>query len=1067
MFSNHGTYTGTKFDTRRAFNLKHNGLQIFQRAFLGNDSSTVNLTNNSINIPDHFFVTGEKLVYSYENSLVESTNAIGIVTQSIAGVSTDKLPTEVFAVKLSNSAVGLATNAAAALAATPDTLDLLTLGIGTFHKLTSTNQNARALMAIDNMIQAPVTEVVVSTTLDQEVIFDVDFEVTGITSFRSNDLIKIDDEIMLIQNIGVGQTNNFKVLRAQMGTGVATHANGSTVQRLGGNYNIVDNTVHFASAPFGGIPIGTDTAGPDNVDWSGITTHSTFQGRTFMRSGLEDDTASTYSSNFTFDNIQKDFNGQTKNFSLLQNGSNVTGFSTNQAIILNSNILQEPQGAQATTGDFTLGETAGVTSITYLGESSSSEDDPNRATIPRGGTIISVASTPGFGFQPLISAGASCFVSGGGTITSIEIGNPGSGYRVGAQTVQVGIITTNVGFSTVINIGTATVQNGEVVAITTSFFGSNLDQNNPPLVVIDSPIPYSDIPLVYADGTTGLGTGARVCVTVGQGSSVINFEIESGGFGYGESEELRLSIGGTTGIPTTSSASFDQFIVTVDEVYRDTFNGFTIGELDVFDKLDDQFDGVKRRFPLTIAGNLFAIETAVGSDINIAQCLIVTINDILQVPNAAYKFNGGSIIEFTEPPKVGDTSKIIFYKGTPGVDVVLVDILETVKIGDSLQLKNDSGNGQTIAFLQEERIVTGITTLDTVTTFAYDGPGITTNQALVRPVTWCKQIDDITINGDFVTKDRVEFEPSIFPAAYLTQYLGVNTVNAYVDTVRPFFNSKNETSLLDYNDRVTIVDQTPIVGAVATVTVSTAGTVTGFTISNVGSGYSGSAAVSISQPIDIVGGTRATATANISGGGVTSFTITNAGAGYSASNPPQILVEVPETRREVVGVNSYFGDQGIIVGFAQTTLTSGTLELYIPQDSFMRDTNIVGTAVTLSQVQAGDLFVVNLSNFGLTTSNSDGIYTATKAYDFVTDLTSVGLGTTAIRRVEVNTVGFGTTTAGFIRGKNLGEYTWGRIQFKNRVASNALTFTPNGYSGLTTSPLIQRFRPLKFNNYLT
>ena len=159
---------------------------------------------------------------------------------------------------------------------------------------------------------------------------------------------------------------------------------------------------------------------------------------------------------------------------------------------------------------------------------------------------------------------------------------------------------------------------------------------------------------------------------------------------------------------------------------------------------------------------MFAIETAVGSDINIAQCLIVTINDILQVPNSSYKFNGGDIIEFTEPPKKGDTSKIIFYKGTPGVDVVLVDILETVKIGDSLQLKNDSGKGQTIGLLQEERIVTGITTLDTVTTFAYDGPGITTNQTLVRPLTWCKQIDDITINGDFVTKDRVEYEPSIY-----------------------------------------------------------------------------------------------------------------------------------------------------------------------------------------------------------------------------------------------------------------------------------------------------------------
>ena len=1067
LFSNHGTYTGTQFDTRRAFNLKHNDLPIFQRAFLGNDSSIVDLTNNLITVPDHYFVTGEKLIYSYENSLYESTNAIGIVTQSIAGVSTDKLPTEVYAVKVSDTQVGLATNAAAALKGTPDTIDLLTLGIGTFHKLTSTNQNARALLAIDNMIQAPVTEVVVSTTLNEEVIFDVDFEVTGITSFKANDLIKIDDEIMLIQNVGVTSANSFKVLRAQLGTGVGTHANGSTVQKLGGNYNIIDSTVHFASAPYGNIPIGTDTAGPDNVDWSGITTHSTFQGRTFMRSGIEDETTSTYSTNFTFDNIQKDFNGQKKVFSLLQNGSNVTGFATNQAIILNSNILQEPQGAQATTGNFTLSETAGVTSITYLGQSSSSEDDPNRATLPRGGTIISVASTPGFGFQPLISAGASCFVSGGGTITSIEIGNPGSGYRVGVQTVQVGIITTNVGFATVVNIGTATVQNGEVVAITTSFFGSNLDQNNPPQVVIDAPLPYQDIPLVYADGSTGIGTGARVDVKVGQGSSVINFELVSGGLAYGESEVLRLAIGGTTGIQTTSSASFEHFELTVSDVYRDTFNGFTIGELDVFDRLDPLFDGVRKTFPLEIAGNLYAIETAKGSNINIAQCLIVTINDILQVPNAAYKFNGGSIIEFTEPPKKGDVSKIIFYKGTPDIDVVLVDILETVKIGDTLQLKNDSGKGQTLALFQEERIVTGITTLDTVTTFAYDGPGITTNQSLVRPVTWCKQIDDIVINGSFVTKDRVDYEPSIYPYGYITQYIGVNTTDAYVDSVRPFFNSTNETALLDYNDRVTIIDQTPIVGALATVSVSTAGTVTGFTISNVGSGYSGSAAVSISQPFDIVGGTRATATANISGGGVTSFTITNAGAGYSAANPPQVLVEVPESRREVVGVNSYFGDQGDIVGYAQSAGGLGILELYLPYDSFMRDPNIVGTALTVSTLRTGDLFVVNLSNFGLSTTNSDGLYRAHYVYDHTVDLTSVGIGTTVVKRVEIENVGFGTTAPGaFVRGRDLGEYTWGRVQFKNRVAAKALTFTPNGYAGLTTSPIIQRTRPLKFNNYL-
>ena len=104
---------------------------------------------------------------------------------------------------------------------------------------------------------------------------------------------------------------------------------------------------------------------------------------------------------------------------------------------------------------------------------------------------------------------------------------------------------------------------------------------------------------------------AKVDVLVGQGSSVINFEIVSGGFGYKESEELRLSIGGTTGIQTTSS--YDPFILTVSDVYRDTFNGFTIGEIDVFDQIDDQFDGVETRFQLKIDDReALAIEMPMG-----------------------------------------------------------------------------------------------------------------------------------------------------------------------------------------------------------------------------------------------------------------------------------------------------------------------------------------------------------------------------------------------------------------------------------------------------------------------
>lgn len=1063
LFSEFGTYTGTALDTKKNFKLLHQNEPIFQRVFRGNSDTAVDLTNNNIKLPNHYFVTGEKLKYAYENSQFSSANAIGIGTTVIAGVSTDKLPSTVYAVKLNAVNVGLAESAAAALTVPPTLIDLTNLGIGTFHKLTCTNQNARALLALDNMIQAPVTETQNNTILQENIVFAVDFSVAGVSSFKANDIIKIDEELMLIQDVGVGATNNLRVLRAQMGTGVATHISGSSVELMGGNYNIVDNTVHFVEPPYGKTPLSTTTGAPDQRYWGpGITTYSSFQGRTFMRSGIKDSEQNTYETNYTFDNIQLQFNGQTKNFSLLQNGANVIGFSTQQAIILNSNILQEPQGAQATLGDFRLEERAGITSITYLGDSVSSEEDPNKATIPRGGNLVSVGSTPGLGYQPLIGAGASVFVSTAGTITSIAIGNSGSGYRVGVQTVNVGYAVSTIGITSVVNIGTATVQNGHIVSITPSYFGANLNPDSPPVVVIDEPLPYAGIPLVYSDGISGVGTGARADIVVGQGSSVVAFNIISAGFGYREGEVLRASIGGTTGIQTAPSIPYSEFQLTVTDVYRDKFNGFTVGELDVFDQLDEQFDGLQKQFNLTIAGQQFAIEVAEGSDIVLAQCLIVTINDVLQVPNQAYKFNGGAVIEFTEPPKKGDTSKIIFYKGTPDVDVVLVDILETVKVGDTLQLKNDYRKGQSFGLYQEPRVVTGITTIDTVRTFAYDGPGVTTNRSLVRPITWCKQQNDIVINGQFVTKDRVEYEPFIQPTAYLISYVGPTSQFAYTDTARPFFNSTNETNLLEYQDRINIIDQTSIVGATATTGIGST-SVTSIVASLVGSGYSTfTPTVSISAPND-PDGIRATATANVTGSGVTSYTITNAGTGYTQA--PVVQVEVPSVRIENVGVSSYFGDQGQIVGYAQSTGGLGTLELYIPENSYMRDPTIVGTAVTVSGLKLGDWFTVNLSN-SLTKNNFDGIYQVAHAYTVVKNAPSVGVGTTALRVVEVNNVSFGSTNGIMNENTIFGEFGWGKIQFLNRVAKNSLEFTPNPYTGITTSPLIQRERPLKNNNYV-
>ena len=198
---------------------------------------------------------------------------------------------------------------------------------------------------------------------------------------------------------------------------------------------------------------------------------------------------------------------------------------------------------------------------------------------------------------------------------------------------------------------------------------------------------------------------------------------------------------------------------------------------------------------------------------NLNYNLLVFINDVLQRPEEAYSFTGGSVIKFSDPPKLGDSSKIIFYKGTPDVDVVFVDILETVKVGDKLQIQNDVTRGQNLGFKQNQRVVTGISTLEIADTNPYPGPGVVTDTSFTRPVSWCKQTDDLVINGDFVTKDRVGLEPQIFGGIYLTRNVGLTSEFTYVDSVRPIFDQNNETGIIDYQFSITMTDQTNIVAA--------------------------------------------------------------------------------------------------------------------------------------------------------------------------------------------------------------------------------------------------------------
>jgi hypothetical protein len=1121
--TNCGSYEGTDSDIKREFELTHKNDPIFERHFIGSASTVVNTTSNVISIPNHFFVTGEQVKYTHAGA--GTTQAIGIATTSFVSVgSTDKLPEEVYIVKVDINNVKLARSAEDALKFIPKVLDITSVGIGTLHRFVATNQNAKVIVALDNLIQSPIVSTATTTTLSKNAFTTSDIIFFNqITSFFGGDLIRIGDEIMRIDGVGIGSTNAIQVRRPRLGTSIAGYSTGALVTKVSGNYNIVDNVLNFAEAPFGNIPLSSPTNRPDERDWVGIATGSSFQGRSFIRSGIINSSDETYHKNYIFSDISSGFNGINKTFTLTSNGTNATGIQTENAIVLINDIFQGP----GLTYDYTLLESAGITSITFTGAATSVSYDVNNASIPRGGVIVSVGSTEGFGYQPLVSAGGTATVSVAGTISAISIGNSGSGYRSGAQVVKVGVALSSTSIPTIQFIGTASVSNGSIVSIAITNPGTGYTSTNPPYVIFDDPLSYSNIPLIYSSASSGIGTQAKVNIVVGQGSSVIDFEIINTGYGYGDGQILTVPIGGATGIPTTGS-SFNEFQLTIQKTFVDEFTGWSIGELQVLDRLDDRFDGQTVAFPITLSSNLISILSSKGSNINVQDTLLIFINDVLQVPGKGYTFPGGSIITFAEPPKVGDTSKIIFYRGSGSVDVVDVDVLETVKVGDELTINYDPSRGQSPTLQEEERTVTSINSTDLVNTNPYFGPGNISDETLERPVVWCRQTEDKIINELPIGKDRILYEAAITPTSYLIQPVGVGNTILRVDNVRPFFNPTNEnnaggSSPLAFQNSVIIISQDNKVGASATAVVSIAGTITSIVINDGGVGYITTPTVSISQPIGFgttAAQNTAVASATVSGGVVTGITVTFGGGGYISTTPPQVLIESPGIIKETGGVASYAGDSGVIVGFGTTTVSSVDkiiFDLHIPTNSYLRDTSVVGTALTLSGIGTGDYFLVYDSNVGFATtsitsrdtSNNiigigtnfvDNVYQVESVSNVsvantVIGIATVGAGTTIVRRIfarisGISTVNFSSTnitfdsttftfdstgigsgsgySGGIATSNYFGNFSWGRIELTGRTKENTYNFYGNnGVGGISTSGAVKRTLPLRFENYIT
>ena len=1100
--SGFATYEGTERDIKRAFELTHETTPIFERSFEGNDSSIIDLTTNTITLPNHFFVTGEKIEYNHAGA--GSTMAIGISSTSFVGIgTTTSLPGDLFVVKVTDDKIKIASSAENALKPVPEAINLTSVGIGTSHRFVATNKNAKGLIAIDNIIQSPIVSTAVTTTLAVKLTTtDDSLRLTGITSISGSDLIKIGNEIIRVDGVGIGQTNNLIVRRGWLGTGVGAAVTGALVTKVIGNYNIVNNVLNFVDAPFGNKPLGADTNPPDERDWTGITTSSSFQGRIFLRSGVVNDSNDAYHENYVFDDLSQEFNGSKKEFTLKSNGSNVTGIATENAIILVNDTFQTPGGITGVIApadqleQYTLSENAGITSISFVGSAVSTTADVRTSNVPVGGIIVSVSSTEGFGYQPLVAAGATATVSVAGTIQSISIGNSGSGYRAGIQTtVNVGVATTSLSGFNKFNIGTATISGGNIVSIAITNPGTGYTSTNPPLVIIDDPLSYSNIPLIYSSSSAGVGTGAKIDIVVGQGSSVIDFTIKNTGYGYGNNQSLTVAIGGTIGIPTDTSKTLNEFKIDIAEIVSDEFTGWSVGELQVIDNIEKFINGSRTNFPIEVDGVVTSIVAGKGSKVNVQDVIIVFVNNILQVPGKGYIFEGGSQIEFTEAPKIGDTVEIIFYKGTGSQDVVLREIIETVKEGDTLQIQNND-----IFTNEEVRSVNFVSGTDVAETNPYRGPGNVQNTALLRPVVWCRQIEDKIINEKEVGKNRELYEPVVNPTAHIIKTVGVGATQIFVDTLRPLFNIRNEITdkvNLTFQNKVKFIPQDDKVSAAGTAIVSTAGTITSVAISTGGVGYS-DALVSFGSTNGVGIGTTTTALGTVTigaAGTITGVAITNPGLGYTQTNPPLVLFSPPTRGVEENEVNSYNGDNGVIVGFGTTSVGIGTtqfiFDLHIPLDSFLRNvgynTDIVATAVTASSLSSGDYFMVFNSNVGssstsitsldtsgntvgIGTSNIDNIYFVQSAETVYrpTGVNSegVGIGTSHITRVFVNVNNNFPYGSGIQTSNSFGEFSWGRIDLKSRSKVTSYNaFTTGGIGGISTSTFVQRSKSLRFKDY--
>ena len=557
------------------FIAQSNGIPIFGKTFNPTNPLQLNLSTGVFTIDNHFFRTGEALSYTPQSTFV------GVGSTAMTYGTGTPLPSVVYAIRENDDEFKLATTRANAEAGV--NVSFGSSGEGNAHELSMLLGNEKTLITIDSIAQYPLKFTPIAHTLSgnpggQIGTTSTFLSLSGISSITPTDLIKINDEYMKIISVGVGttavgpitgigQSSLVEVERGVVGSTATSHSAGNEVRVYKGSYNISGRNIHFVDPPKGNTSVKKDLSNLEPAK-------SDFTGRVYLRDN--------YDTNQIYDDISNQFTGIGATFTLTVGGANTTGIGSTggNGILFINGIFQTPSTANNPDNNFSLNDegTVGITSVTFSGITSTdgtkylSNTDYNANQLPRGGVIVSLGSSGGLGYAPLVGAAVSAVVGAGGSIagftTALTGGSFGSGYN---GIVSIGVSVHESGHTGAAAVVSATALVGAGGSLSLIVVGNGGSGYSNPEVIVSEPtyegLEIEGISRLGFGNTTLTGVNLLVDIEVGAATTsgigsdtfeVSNFKIARNGYGFRKGDIIRPV--GLVTHSTLSSATSEFFI---------------------------------------------------------------------------------------------------------------------------------------------------------------------------------------------------------------------------------------------------------------------------------------------------------------------------------------------------------------------------------------------------------------------------------------------------------------------------------------------------------------------------